>query len=1334
MRKWLRRQTALLGAVLLMITLLPSASVSADNRDSYDVTFRIHGSGKVRLEYADQQEIVFEEGEKTLTLPVGNYVKMTAEQKEGRMVSVAVSTVDGIELEPRTAESTGTYIREITVTEIDKVVDITFGGGQMRMARASLQTSGANEKFPEKGDKFTGVCTVKSVIGGNGQTVHGVTLGEFTGILEGEGNADADCAQRSAAAPISGMKYDYTYTITSVNKSTGKVTGSLYMVSQIQPATGAVDSEGYLIGYQALAGVFSIQRQYTGKLQLKKTSMDTGMTKGNDCYSLKGAKYGVYSDPDCRTQVAILTTKEDGTTDAEELTSGKYYIKELSAPKGYALDSKKYTADVTAGSTEVVNVKDYPQSAAVRFLLEKEDARTGEKEAQGNAVFADAEFTVRYYKGLYDTDPAKQGITPARTWVMKTNESGKAALTDSFKISGDSFYKNSDGENVLPLGTVTIQETKAPKGYLLNREVFIRKITSEGTAENVSTYNAPVISENIISGELHIIKFGQDADDSCEQKTPLEGVAFEITSKTTGETFTITTDKNGYASTQQIEGGLVYDSYVVKEAVTPIGFEPVESFEITISEENQILHYILEDKLIVAPVQLVKKDKTTGKTIPLANAEFQLLDSDKKPITMTTYYPKEKVHETFSTDKSGTFSLPEKLPAGIYYFREIKAPSGYLLNHKDIKFEITKAYDWDTPVSVTCEDTPAMGKIRIFKTEEESGNAVPGAVFEIAAAEDIVTPDGTVRVPKGTIVDTLTTGKDGKAVSKALYLGRYEVKETAVPAGYLLNSKIFETELKYKDQNTAIVYADVKVENELAKGKLRIVKTDAETGKLIPGEAEFEIIAAEDITTPCGTVKAGKGTIVDTVVAGKDGTGISRELYLGKYLVKEKSAPAGYLLDSEPREVELAYKDQNTRIVYGDVTVADMPARGKILITKTEADTENLLEGAEFAITAAEDIVTPDGTVRVEKGTVVDTVITDEEGKAYSKELYLGRYAVKELKQPDGYVRSAQTWEVELLYQDQNTSVVTESVDAQNVLTKFVLTKKESGTEEYLQGVRFEFWKKTDGEEPGKEEFGKKDPEKEVLTTGEDGTLKIEKISPGTYCIREIETVPGYMLDETIYEFTVSEDGRIDGEETGFMTVENEKTRITCTKAVNAETGEQELLPEKSRVTDTVSMENLQVGTEYVLRGVLMDRETGEPLRENASASGAVLMSEYRFKATDSQMDVDVEFAFDAAVFAGRTIVVFEYLYQEDVEISRHADLEDLMQQLYVKDIEQKAEEKEVRGTPSKTPQTGDEGNALPLAAMAAVGAGSAAVLSAGIRVRYKRTCREKGKDEKNTR
>ena len=458
---------------------------------------------------------------------------------------------------------------------------------------------------------------------------------------------------------------------------------------------------------------------------------------------------------------------------------------------------------------------------------------------------------------------------------------------------------------------------------------------------------------------------------------------------------------------------------------------------------------------------------------------------------------------------------------------------------------------------------------------------------------------------------------------------------------------------------------------------------------------------------------AKQGTVVDTVVSGENGRGVSGELHMGKYIVKEKCAPTGYLLNPEPREVELDYKDQNTRVVYGNVTIADMPARGKVVITKTDSESGTFLAGAEFAITAADDIITPDGTVRAEKGTVVDTVITNDEGKAYSKELFLGSYTVTEIKQPEGYVRSDQTWDVELLYEDQNTSVVTETVDAQNVPTRFVLTKKEAGSEEHLQGVKFEFWEKAGSEES----------EKEIVTTGEDGTLMIEKIMPGTYCIQEIETVPGYMLNETIYEFTVTDDGRIDGEETGFMTVENEKTKITCTKAVNAETGGQELLPKESRATDTVSMENLQSGTEYMLRGVLVDWETGKPLRENDSPSGAVLMSEYRFTATDSQMDVDMEFVFDAAAFAGRTIVVFEYLYQEDVEISRHADLEDLMQQLYVKDAEQQTGEKKEMDTPKETPQTGDEGSVLPIAAVA--GAGTAAVLSVAMRVRYKKDCRE---------
>ena len=182
--------------------------------------------------------------------------------------------------------------------------------------------------------------------------------------------------------------------------------------------------------------------------------------------------------------------------------------------------------------------------------------------------------------------------------------------------------------------------------------------------------------------------------------------------------------------------------------------------------------------------------------------------------------------------------------------------------------------------------------------------------------------------------------------------------------------------------------------------------------------------------------------------------------------------------------------------------------------------------------------------------------------------------------------------------------------------------------------------------------------------------------------------------------------------------MENSASAIVRTKAVNADTGDQELLPQESRVIDTVSMENLQTGTEYMLRGVLMDQQTGEPLRENDSADGAVLSVTKKFRASDAKMDVEMEYIFDAAAFAGRTIVVFEYLYQEDVEISRHADLEDLMQQLYVKNAEVQSDEKESGEAAVDTPQTGDESDPFPIAA-AAAGAGLILVIL-GIYIRRK--------------
>ena len=228
----------------------------------------------------------------------------------------------------------------------------------------------------------------------------GVTLTGITGILTGEGDIDADCAQHSAAAPVAGMKYNYTYTITSVDKSSGRVTGSIYFVSQTQPATGAVDSEGYLIGYQALSGIFSIQREYSGKLLLKKTSANESMTDGNSCYSLNGAKYSVYSDADCKSQLTVLTVKEDGSSDMAELAAGRYYIKESAAPKGYALDEKIYTVDVTSGNTAVRKCKRCSSECFGKYFTGKDRCTDRGKITGRNCFFRRCRIYGQILRGL----------------------------------------------------------------------------------------------------------------------------------------------------------------------------------------------------------------------------------------------------------------------------------------------------------------------------------------------------------------------------------------------------------------------------------------------------------------------------------------------------------------------------------------------------------------------------------------------------------------------------------------------------------------------------------------------------------------------------------------------------------------------------------------------------------------------------------------------------------------------------------------------------------------------------------------------------------------------
>ncbi len=279
----------------------------------------------------------------------------------------------------------------------------------------------------------------------------------------------------------------------------------------------------------------------TGYVEIMKSSANQSVSDGNSNYSLGGAKYGIYANG---TLITTLTTDESGYAKSGELEEGNYVIKELSASKGYALDVNSYDIEVIADETSRKEVLEVPQVNPLAMVLEKVDAETGKSEGQGNASLTNAEFTVKYYETQSETDPAENGEEPLKTWVFKTDENGQIQFKKDYLVSGDSFYTQTDGSTLcVPLGTVTIQETKAPTGYNLNENVYVQKITSEGTEEVVEAYQTPTIGNQVIRGDLKLVKV---SDGSLER---LANVPFKITSITTGESHIIVTDENGYADT-----------------------------------------------------------------------------------------------------------------------------------------------------------------------------------------------------------------------------------------------------------------------------------------------------------------------------------------------------------------------------------------------------------------------------------------------------------------------------------------------------------------------------------------------------------------------------------------------------------------------------------------------------------------------------------------------------------------------------------------------------------------------------------------------------------------
>ena len=384
-----------------------------------------------------------------------------------------------------------------------------------------------------------------------------------------------------------------------------------------------------------------------GYLEIRKSSANASVSEGNSNYSLQGAEYGIYKGD---KQVQTLTTDKNGYAKSGELEEGNYTVKETKASKGFILDTKTHNVTVKSEATTPVNVTEIPQSNPMDLLLHKLDKEAQEAQPQGSASLADAQFTVKFYTEQSDQDPATNGANPARTWIFKTDAEGKSHFTKDYMVSGDAFYTQTDGKTIcLPLGTVTVQETKAPVGYFSNDTVFVQKITADGVKETVQCYNTSSVEEQIYRGDLELVKV------SDGEQTRLSDVPFTITSVTTGESHTIVTDKNGYASTSSkwnkhtqntnrgetsedgvwfgsstpddSKGALIYDQYVIEEqrCESNKGMSLLK-FEVTVYKDSVTIDLgTLTDDLI--EIGTTALDKETGTHMSKPEKEVTLADT-----------------------------------------------------------------------------------------------------------------------------------------------------------------------------------------------------------------------------------------------------------------------------------------------------------------------------------------------------------------------------------------------------------------------------------------------------------------------------------------------------------------------------------------------------------------------------------------------------------------------------------------------------------------------------------------------------------------------------------
>ena len=1019
---------------------------------------------------------------------------------------------------------------------------------------------------------------------------------------------------------------------------------------------------------------------------------------------LSGGIYGLYAAEDIKVDGKTVVPKgtliEKATTGADGKASYKaelpinysYSIREIQAPELYLRNSEDtytFTFKFTNDKEEKVNFSHTFTNKRVNAAIDlvKEDSETGNS-AQGDAVFEGAIY------GLY----AREDINhpDGRSGVLYKKDEQVATLTTDKE--GKASVSN------LYLGKYYLKEITPPVGYLLDEEEHDVNCNYEG--DQVETVKRNTVSkEDVIKQPFQLIKA---ADNDKTDADLLKGAGFSaylissLTVKDDGSyDFTnatpivltedgkteMFTDERGYACSIPIP----YGRYIVRETTTPHNFMPVDDFIVTVTENSttpQVWRVLLDDEF-KAKLKIVKQDDETKQPVLLANTEFKVYDLDaKKYVEQVTTYPNTVVHKSYFTDENGYLILPESLKCGNYRIEEVSAPDGYTQNTQYVEIKVDKntAYQMDSVsgdaiITVTYENHPVKGKLVIHKSGETlksfkkdfvyEETSLEGAEFEIYAAEDIFTPDHQVDeqgnrhviYAKDTLVKTVTTNKNGEAVIKALPLGKYRVKETKAPAGFVLNPDSQEVSFIYKDQNTPEIEEKLEFSNERQKVELSVEKQDAETGKALKG-ATFGLYNKEAISSG-DKVVVKADTLLQEITSNEKGkAAFSLDLPLGRYYVKELQAPAGYVSSDEILEFDATYQGQDVKTIklksvkknqpttvevtkadittgteldgasmsvldkdgnvidswtsvkdsphvikrlqvrktyilreelapYGylratdvEFTISDtaevqkvkmedeVPVARLLVNKKGEfLDSVSLLDNAKgmiehlfnyvtgnltdvtFNVYAAEAIRAADGVSAdyYAADELVGSITTDGNGIAQMDNLPLGRYYIVEKETAHGYVLDNEPRYVDLTYRDQDTPLVTYSADWQNARQRVQVEvlKKEKDSDKVLSGAIFGLYAADDIVSSKGKVLLAKDTLIELKTTDEDGKIQFVADLPidSRYYIKELAAPDGYVTDQEPQEFTFEYQGSGTSVAEYAFTFEDEQTTVELSKA-----------------------------------------------------------------------------------------------------------------------------------------------------------------------------------------